>query len=306
MTREIFGQEYGTLTDLWNNFTGKTSKDIAEKNYNLQREQFDYQKQLNDLMMEREDTAYQRAVKDAQAAGLSASSVSGGAAAAGASSAPAPQINDYAQDKFMHGMNLVNAITQFQNNITQQSIARSKAEADINKTNAETASILANNELFNYELAGRKKLFDADTADRLRNYDFNNKFNIFNGADPYEKFAILNKLDSSRFSDIIQTNQFNKIGLLYNLLATLGGFATGGKISSIDSALNAINEKFPQIFKVNNNSLDTSVIDFGKLMSLPQLFNDKSPNNRNDVFDWKHPIKSIKGYFARKRKANSW
>lgn len=306
MTRSIFGEEYGTLTDLWNNFSGKTSKDIAEKNYNLQREQFDYQKQLNDLMMEREDTAYQRAVKDAQAAGLSASSVSGGAAASGANSAPAPQINDYAQDKFMHGMNLVNAITQFQNNITQQNIAKYKAEADINKTNAETASILANNELFDYELAGRKKLFDADTADRLRNYDFNNKFNIFNGADPYEKFAILNNLDSSRFSDIIQTNQFNKIGLLYNLLATLGGKATDGKINSIDSALNAIDEKFPQIFKVNNNSPDISGINFAALMSLPQLVDNKSSNNRDFVFDKKHPLKSIKTWFGLRKNGKSW
>lgn len=45
------------------------------------QQSFDYQKELNDKMMEREDTAYQRAVADAKAAGLSPLSVNGGASA---------------------------------------------------------------------------------------------------------------------------------------------------------------------------------------------------------------------------------
>lgn len=50
------------------------------------REQFDYNKQLNKQIMEREDTAYQRAVADAKAAGLSPLTVAGtGGAGAGGS-----------------------------------------------------------------------------------------------------------------------------------------------------------------------------------------------------------------------------
>lgn len=46
-----------------------------------QREAFEYQKELNNTMMSREDNAYQRAVSDAQKAGLSPLSVSSGASA---------------------------------------------------------------------------------------------------------------------------------------------------------------------------------------------------------------------------------
>lgn len=50
------------------------------------REQFDYNKQLNQQIMEREDTAYQRAVADAKAAGLSPLTVAGtGGAGSGGS-----------------------------------------------------------------------------------------------------------------------------------------------------------------------------------------------------------------------------
>lgn len=56
-----------------------TSSFWANKNLSFQQKQFDYQKQLNELQMHREDTAYQRAVSDARAAGLSPLAVSSGA-----------------------------------------------------------------------------------------------------------------------------------------------------------------------------------------------------------------------------------
>lgn len=42
----------------------------ADRSYNFQREQFEYQKGLNQTLMNREDTQYQRTVKDMQAAGI--------------------------------------------------------------------------------------------------------------------------------------------------------------------------------------------------------------------------------------------
>lgn len=56
-----------------------TSSYWANKNLSFQNRQFDYQKQLNALQMEREDSAFQRAVSDARAAGLSPLAVSSGA-----------------------------------------------------------------------------------------------------------------------------------------------------------------------------------------------------------------------------------
>ena len=56
-----------------------TSNKWASKNLAFQKNQFQYQKYLNELQMNREDTALQRAVADARAAGLSPLAVSSGA-----------------------------------------------------------------------------------------------------------------------------------------------------------------------------------------------------------------------------------
>lgn len=63
-------------------------KEYAEKNYQFQREQFEYQKELNDIQRQREDTAIQRQVKDLEAAGinpLTASELKGSASSGGSS-----------------------------------------------------------------------------------------------------------------------------------------------------------------------------------------------------------------------------
>ena len=54
---------------------------INEKNLAFQREQFDYQKELNALQMEREDTAFQRQVEDAQKVGINPMALAGGSGA---------------------------------------------------------------------------------------------------------------------------------------------------------------------------------------------------------------------------------
>lgn len=63
-----------------------SQKSTNRKQMELSEEANDYQKQLNERIMQREDTAYQRAVKDALAAGLSPLTVAGtGGAGAGGS-----------------------------------------------------------------------------------------------------------------------------------------------------------------------------------------------------------------------------
>lgn len=70
------------------------NKEIAEKNYQLQVDQFNYQKQLNQLQMDREDTAYSRAISDLQDNGINKLMALGNAASTGTyTSAAAPQFD---------------------------------------------------------------------------------------------------------------------------------------------------------------------------------------------------------------------
>ena len=315
---DIMGYDYFSgdnwFRRFWDNISGNTSAKFAEYNVQMQEDERNYQRQLNDLMMEREDTAYQRAVKDAQAAGLSALSVGTGSATSAGTSAQAPQINDYAGDNFSRGMNLLNAITQFQNNITQQVLSKKRAEADILKTNAETDDIKAKTDLFLYQMEGNKNLFDRDLADKMRNYDFNSKYGIFNNADPYEKYAILNNLNKSQYSDIIQTNQFNKIGLIFGLLSKIGNKLSDGKLNSIDDILDATGNLIkPDFIKSQNLLPDVSISNnklnldntklFKWLMNHPfekdnnaQKTQNSMDNirNRDKKYDKKYPNKSGK------------
>lgn len=65
--------------------TNQANKEINEENLAFQREQFDYQKQLNQLQMEREDTAFSRLASDAQKNGINPMALAG---SSGASTSP--------------------------------------------------------------------------------------------------------------------------------------------------------------------------------------------------------------------------
>lgn len=88
-------ENFATQMDFANRQLGEQTR-IADQNFalqqqsqswnqNMQQSAFDYQKQLNATQMQREDTALQRQMADARAAGLSPLSVVGGS---GASSSP--------------------------------------------------------------------------------------------------------------------------------------------------------------------------------------------------------------------------
>lgn len=96
----------GYLGSLFDQLSGKTAEEQYNKNYNFQRDQYEYQKALNEETMRREDTAYQRASADMYAAGLNpisgvnpanASSLTGSVGSPGStSSSSAASLSDIA------------------------------------------------------------------------------------------------------------------------------------------------------------------------------------------------------------------
>lgn len=88
LQEKFFNQQYALANEQfdWN-------KKVAENNFNLQQQQFNYQKQLNQLQMDREDTAYQRAVTDLKNAGLSPLALTGGSQAQPLNAGTAPQMD---------------------------------------------------------------------------------------------------------------------------------------------------------------------------------------------------------------------
>lgn len=271
------------IKNFWNSITGTTSKEIAEKNFNLQQEQFDYQKQLNELLMEREDTAYQRAVKDAQAAGLSAQGIAGANSSALAAG-EAPQLNDYASTNFQNGLNLLNSLTQFENNIQQNIISRKRAEADIRKTNAETADIEARTDLFNYQVPFLKIFTDYDYLDKTNRNNFYRKYNSFTGATPFNDYAINTNASREDYANLIRTNEFNNLGLLFSLVSDLGKDLGFNNIYDVKDTLQSV----PKVFNNFKDVITDIPIVANNTITLP------TKNSTNtDVYKikgTKHPL----------------
>lgn len=71
----------------------RLNKEYAAKNFQLQQQAFNYQQQLNQLQMDREDNAFQRRVADLKRAGLSPLMATEGAQAGNLLSGNAPQMD---------------------------------------------------------------------------------------------------------------------------------------------------------------------------------------------------------------------
>lgn len=118
--------------------SSNTAKEIAQAN-------LDYQKEYNQQVFEREDTAYQRAVADAQAAGLSPLVAAGVSAGQSGGVASAPQYNsDEASIQMQGYQGVAQAMQQISNMSAQANLVQSQAElneANAGKARRETADI---------------------------------------------------------------------------------------------------------------------------------------------------------------------
>lgn len=83
----ITGGVHSQVAPFVNNFTGVSQDEWNEKQYQLQKDTLNYNKELNEKLMQREDTEYSRSISDMMSAGLNPAMLYGGSAGSLSSSA---------------------------------------------------------------------------------------------------------------------------------------------------------------------------------------------------------------------------
>lgn len=192
-------------------------------NYGLQKDAFDYQKGLNERIFEREDTAIQRRMADAKAAGVNPYAVAGqGAGAGGSVSAPnAPHLKSGMIDALMAGVQAYSTIAQ-----TQKAQAETQ---NLYKTglilDADLAGKLDTNEIIGYnkQMAGID-LLDKEIGHYYKNMEYLADFGALSGNEKYSNWY--KKYITAMNSDVADlmtkkiSNDYNKAKFDWNTFKT--------------------------------------------------------------------------------------
>ena len=253
-----FFQNVGNwFKDSFDSFTGKKANDISAQNFNLQKEELDYQHQLQQQIFEREDTGYQRAVADARAAGLSALSVNGPSNAGGVVSSTAPQ-QESTQAGFENGMNALNMLTSVLGNIQNLKIQNKLANSQIAKEAADTSKVLSEiddmrlrnpitrdilkaqfddldlkNNLNHYNSNYLKDYMDWEHLDKLNANLFNNWYGINSSMNPVERMIAMSQNNGFQLGEYAPAYPFATLGDK-NTANELNFYTHNGKYKSYD------------------------------------------------------------------------
>lgn len=183
----------GLTSTIVNNHNASKQNQIAKNNFDLQQEQFDYQKQLNELTMEREDTAVQRRAEDLIAAGLDPSLAAGSAASSSTfSSAPAPQREQTQQAQAFDIMQTMMMATDFATSATNASASWHNAEiakAQAGTIEEKLANDLAMQVATTENLKGQTNKMAIEAAIMNHDLSYLKRWNIPSNVHPHVQLA---------------------------------------------------------------------------------------------------------------------
>lgn len=132
------GMTAGALTNLANSY-------INYRNYQLQKDQFNYQRNIQQNIFQREDNSIQRRTQDLIAAGLSPVLAAGSGASAGnVVSTKAPQLEQF-QNPVTDVMNVMALLKM------KQDISMSEAQVDLIKAQAEKTNVESDTNKWNLD-----------------------------------------------------------------------------------------------------------------------------------------------------------
>lgn len=145
------------------NMNGENAYKLATENFDLQKQNLEYQKNLQQTLFDREDNAYQRTVSDMRAAGLSPLALSSVNGAGSAVATEAPQNSAQPVNKLASYMQTL----QFLGNMTEQVSKISNNLASSNISSLQGSLLSKENSTYyeKYGLDYRKALAEALTTE---------------------------------------------------------------------------------------------------------------------------------------------
>lgn len=225
----------------WDNIVGDvltggavSQADVNEWNKGFQEEQFAYQKWLNELTMEREDSSIQRRVEDLKKAGLHPVLATGQGAAAtsmsSGSSAPPMEAGFRNKLGIADVLQIMTATSQIQKTNAEAGYVEELAKSVRDKTSAEVAGINLDNQIKDYDFqkASDNGLFYNKSG---LAYEFANAFDLLTNRNAFDTLT-----------DVMQNQTNGLASKVANSVDNISNGVKGSVKSSYQSLLDRIRD----------------------------------------------------------------